>query len=255
MVILSSAITGGEGDLPVGAAAIYDTIEQTVAYAEGVIAVPRSEMLSTGLDERVRECGANVDCVGDELRAAQIDRALFAIVNLRTTPSLIAFRVLEASSKRELASSTSHCERGCDLEAILRRDAGAILEKVGHRMRGRLSVETVPPNAQVSIEPNAGVQLLRAGVYAMPAGPYAITAGLEDFADTSTRAIVARQKETQLYLKLEPEPGVAESPWLWLGIGATVAAGAAIALAVALREPGRFLCVEVNEHSACEDKF
>lgn len=253
LVILSSAITGGEGDLPVGASAIYDAIEQTASYADGVVTVSRSELLSTGLDEKLRECGANLDCVCRELQAAKIDRALFAIVNLRTTPSLIAFRVLEASTKRELASSTSRCERGCDLEAILRLDAGAILEKVGHRIHGRLSVETVPPDAKLSIEPSADVQQLRAGLYAMPGGSYAISAGLENFVNTSTQAIVFRQKETQLYLKLEPEPRIVESPWLWLGIGATIAAGAAAVLAVVLHDERRLLCLELNGRSPCDD--
>lgn len=237
LVILSTAIAGGDGEMPLGLPAIYDAIEQTASYAQNVVVVPRSEVLSTGLDDRLRRCGTDVACTSRALTEARIDRALFLVVNLRTTPALITFRALEARSQRELASRTTSCDRDCDLEAMLRHEAGAILEKSGHRMLGRLSVETVPADANVRIEPNRSVALARGGFYRMPPGRYTVRVSLDDYVETATTAIVLQQRETSAHLRLEPEPLITDSPAFWGAIAGFVVVGASAVLGVMFANP------------------
>lgn len=248
LVILSTAIAGADGELPVGLPAIYDAIEQTASYAQDVVLVPRSEVLSSGLDYRVRACGADINCTTTALTAQRIDRALFLVVNSRATPALITFRALEVKTRRELATRTTLCDRGCDLEATLRSDARAILEAIGHRMRGRLIVETIPPEASVAIEPSSSDLRSGAGAYHLPPGRYAVRASLDDYVETATVATVIPQRETLVHLRLEPEPGLTSSPLFWGTIVGVVVLGAATALAVSYANARKdfFFCPDIE---------
>lgn len=251
LVILSTAIAGRDAEPPVELDAISGAIEHAVSFAEKVTVVPRADVLRSGLDDRLRRCGSDLDCASIELGQERIDRALYVVVNFTSYPWLISMRLVDADSGAELSRALGSCD-GCELEALLRSKAAAMLEQGGHVLGGRLNVETAPANAEVQIEPRTSIIGGNQGSLLVLPGEYGIAAALEDHVSTSTRAVVLALSETRVALQLEPETSVFVSPALWIAIGAVAVIGGGIALAVSLRPEDKVIFCPGSSDEACE---
>ena len=236
---------------PQGAPSLSSVIADVSASAElrvGVRLLSMEEMFVTGaerLGARVRDCGSDVVCIANRLRAFDARLGLVVVANLALEPALLSLQLLDTDDKRIVAQAEGELDGGQTLSAAIRGRADEIFDAAGYARAGRLVVDVSPPNAKVELgeglEPDAG----RGNVFTVVPGRYEVHATAEDHHPGSGVAVLTSGETARLELVLERETSLLGAWWLWTAIGVAVAGGTT-AIVLATRPATRCLCTSVN---------
>lgn len=246
LAVLPIIIAGphGEASLSSVLADVSDAADRRL----GIRLISQEEIFVAGsgdLGKRVRDCGSDIACIANRLRAFDARFGLVVVVNLVLDPPLISLQLLDTDERRLVAQSTGELESGVRVSAAIRRRANTLLNDAGYSKAGRVIVDVTPAAARVTlngeIEPDEG----KGNVFTIAAGRYDVQASADGFDPATGVAVVLADKVVHVPLMLEEQTSVFGSVWFWAVVGAAVAGGTTAAI-VATRPTTRCLCTTIN---------
>ncbi len=232
VVIVRAAVLTPEGEAPVIDGPEIERLADTaLSFTPRARPISRAEGRDIALEDKLRDCGYDVECVTKLALVARAHWVLMTIVNAELSPPLIASRLVEVASGKIIA------ERAAPMPAE-GRVADAVLQQlldvlVAGRfdVGGRLVVRPVPPDAKVSVTPSPMAPF--AGELLAP-GAYEALIEHDGYAARTESVVLRLGATTTLDVALEAEGSIVSSPWLWLGLGVLVVGAAATGAAFAL---------------------
>jgi hypothetical protein len=176
-------------------------------------------------------CGSDSACV-----CAALSREGYALgVRAILSGGTLLLELVDAAQRNVLARSMVEISSQNALDTVAEQSEAAF-DRAAPERAGLLVVETVPPDAIVTVgDGEAGDSGLLHSFTLRP-GRVRVRARREGFFDGVASAQVIQGRETRVTLALVeiPKEGtLVESPWLWAGIVAAVAGGVAIAFVLA----------------------
>jgi hypothetical protein len=249
LAVLPIIVPGTKGGATLSS--VIDDVGRATAFRRMKLA-SNEEMFAAGsgdLSSRVRDCGSDIGCIAERLRAFDARFGLVVVVNAALDPPLISLQLLDIDDRKMIAQNAAELapEEKTISEAVSER-AKKIFEQAGWPQLGRIVVEVAPARAKITLgdqAPDEGAP----NVFTVSPGRYLVRAELDGYASGSAEAVAIAGKDTRVGLTLEEEKSLLSSPWLWAAIGVAAAGGAAAAI-IATRPTERCLCITVNG-SAC----
>lgn len=232
-------LTWLESDVPGVLAADLDRgVRETARFQLGLELLTPEELFVEGggeVQEALGRCAADVECLSRALASTRIDSALLIVAREAGGRSVLAVRAIEVASaeiRHQAVRPLSPKDTPREVASELARET---FTRLGYEEGGLITVETRPPDAELSLvgalETRAASSgrsiLLRPGTYELRA----TRSGHE----TGTRLVqVSARESSAAELSLTASSSVLASPWLWAGVGAAaVAIGVGVALVVA----------------------
>ena len=237
MAVIARVISeGGEevADVDVEATAL-----KRAGYLIGVTPLSRAELIagtSGGLDDQLRACGANAQCVQQTLVSGQIRWGLVAIVNLTQNPVTAAVMLLDTQTSTRTVSHFGELPYArSELLPALDTFLFQIFDAANLVTGGRVTLQPNPPNATLfrNEAPLSNPALL-------PPGRHTLTLQAPKHVATSTTVWVAPGAELKIPIRLAEEFNLVESPWFW-GAVAVAVVGSALLTWQLTRQPDPYL--------------
>jgi hypothetical protein len=234
-----------KGDVNISS--IYADIADAASLRLGLHIISNEEMFvasSSNLSSRVQDCGPDVSCIAQRLRAFDAPLGMVVTVDRTADPPLIALQLLDTDESRLMGKSVGDLDKSeGNISAALRKRARKLFEQTGFTQAGRVVVDVNPANAKISIssgvEPDQGTP----NVFTVAPGSYNIRAELDGYLASAGDVVALGGQEARLALVLERNASITESVWFWSAIGAAVVGGGAAAVVLATRPNGRCVCL------------
>ncbi|MCC7385660.1 MAG: hypothetical protein IT384_27675 [Deltaproteobacteria bacterium] len=242
LAVLPIIAAGPNGDASLSS--VINDVSQAAAFRLGLRLLSDEEMFvaSAEVGERVRNCGSDIACIADRLRAFDARYGLVVVVNMTVQPPLIGLQLIDTDERRLVGESLGQlAPEDSGISKAIQARARKIFDEAGYNQAGRVVVEVQPPQAKVTIgdfSPDEGAP----NVFTVPPGHYEVRAQLDGYGGASEQAVAIGGQETKVGLILEEESSFFGSPWFWVGLGA-VAAGGATAAVIAAQPTSRCVCV------------
>jgi PEGA domain-containing protein len=223
LTILAKLVQGADEDNAITPISIIEEAERAAGFFPDLNTIPQSAL-------RTEDCGTDVSCIARVLSMANVDLALEIVLNRQISPAVLTMRLIDAhdaAAKRSAVDDVGDDPR--KLSPAVHRMVTDLLEGYGRPAGGRVTIETLPPDALLSIENAGGPQAASLkNAYTLAPGTYLVIAARDGYAERRERVTIERGQETHLSLTLE-ERSIASSPWFWAAIGGALVAGAAAA--------------------------
>jgi len=142
---------------PTGLPALPATL-QTPCYDDDALRIITNEemfAMSTNLSGRVQDCGSDVTCIAQKLRASDAPLGLVVVVNNALTPPLIGLQLIDTDQSILVGQSLGSPEKGETISAAIRGRARKLLEQAGFTQAGRVVVEVSPPATKITLGEDA----------------------------------------------------------------------------------------------------
>jgi len=146
-------------DLEDVTSAVVERIIRVQQFVIGVHLVPSSELLALRIDEQVRACGSSIGCVSERLRTAEIDLAILMEFDTSVKPTLSTWELVDTQAGKAIANALLELDPAKDLLRLAEAEAVKMMRASGHAIGGRLIVETSPPDARVTLDPPASMEV------------------------------------------------------------------------------------------------
>jgi hypothetical protein len=231
---------------------IYGDIVDASSLRIGLRIITNEEMfaMSTNLSGRVQDCGSDVACIAQKLRASDAPLGMVVVVNNVLNPPLIGLQLIDTDQGVLIGQSLGGLEKDAPtISETVRRRARKLLEAAGFTQAGRVVVDVNPTAAKVVLgedfEPDAGTP----NIFTVPPGAYPVRAVLDGYDGAQGQVVALAGRESRVALVLDKQSSVTSSPWFWSLIGAAVVGGGVTAAAIALRSTDRCLCLELVDSS------
>lgn len=211
--------------------------------AEQVAARPQLELarseenFSLGMDDPLRVCGSDADCLAKAVRGLRAQIGLIVIVDASSGRPRLSLRSFESDTGAEIASAAGELESVERLRAQLGPRLGALFDEMGYPVAAALEVRTAPADAKLSLYPPHAKVRADQRHFLLAPGSYALVAELEDH-EPKRLELVLEPGQTQLVeLELERTQTLLGSAWFWIAIGGAIAVAATtVAVAVGTRD-------------------
>jgi len=187
---------------PHGAASISSVYADVAAAARtrlGLRLLSAEEIFVSSSDVagRVSDCGSDIDCIANKLRAFDARYGMVVVANFALEPPLISVQLLDTDARTMMANSIGELAAGGAVSAAVRQHALTVLDgaDIGRR-----------------------------------SGGYEIRADAAGYHPNAATAQVVAGESTKIELTLVEETSVAEQWWFWGLIGVAVAGGVTAAV-------------------------
>lgn len=231
VIVRAAAITPA-GEAPVIEATEVERIASAaLAFAPLARPMSREERFQAGLDDSLRDCGYDVECITAAARATRARWVLLTIVNLELSPALVASRLVDVGTGSVVAEQAGPVLDGGRIGDLVLSQVLGVLAAGRFDVGGRLSVRPVPAEAKVDVRPPAADPF--AGEL-LPPGAYDVLVSHDGYESASRSVTITAGAETKLELGLEASSSVVSSPWLWIALAVVVAGAAAAGIGVAV---------------------
>lgn len=235
-----TVLAGPHGDLK--------ETELRADLASIILARPTLDLLpetATIQREKVLACGSEATCLAKLVTDAGADIGLRVAVDLRFDPPVYSLQLLRENGA-SLANAFGEERVEGQLRAEIQQRTTQLFDEAGHQAMALLRIAVTPPDAKVTIAPEAGRDR-GDGLYTVPAGQYQIRAEQEGHLAAEALIDAAAGRASTVTLSLAPEAD-SSFPWLWAGITVAAAIGAGVAIGlIASRGGERCICITSGE--------
>jgi len=219
---------------PHGAASISSVYADVAAAARtrlGLRLLSAEEIFVSSSDVagRVSDCGSDIDCIANKLRAFDARYGMVVVANFALEPPLISVQLLDTDARTMMANSIGELAAGGAVSAAVRQHALTVLDGAGFVVAGRLVVDVTPAGATVLV-PGATPDVGAPNRFTLAPGGYEIRADAAGYHPNAATAQVVAGESTKIELTLVEETSVAEQWWFWGLIGVAVAGGVTAAV-------------------------
>lgn len=228
----------------VGLSAVNEEVGSAAAMRPSLRVIVSEELFVKDSDEaslRLRECGADEDCIARELSSLSVKLGMLVVINTVLDTPVLSIRVVDVEKKlvvdRESGALTP---QESTLRAAIRSRSSRLFDRLGHPRLGRLRVVTSPAGADVEVA-ETGLLDRSPATFWVPPGRHRVIARLHGHQVVEEWIEVGTGTDREASLELSPE----ESSWLaepWLWGAASLAAALTVVMVVIIAQP-RDLCV------------
>lgn len=247
LAVLPIIVAGPYGEASLSS--VLDDVSDAARLRAGLRLLSNEEMFvasSSGLGNRVRDCGSDTSCIVARLRTFDARLGLVVVVNLALEPALISLQLLDTDDRRKIGEVLGELTpEEKTISNAIRTRARRLFEDAGYTQAARIAVEVSPPAAKVSAGDGVEADEGTPNVFTVPAGRYTLTGRADGYKDASSEVVVTAGQEARVVLALDKESSLFGSPWFWAGVAVVVAGGTTAAI-VATRPTTRCLCLMLD---------
>ena len=203
---------------------------------------------SAPIARRLRECGAQADCLARAMQSNRIDLLLNVIVSFAIEPPLVTLSLIDQASGEARRTDVFEPKEE-PLDAALARRAQRLLDDAGFERAGDAAVVVRPAGADVTLDGANVVERTAARtLFRAAPGTYPLRVALDGYLDVQRSIAITGGERADVDVLLQQVPvesaGLLERPWFWVAAGAVVAGAVTTAVVLSNRDPAaRCLCI------------